>query len=275
MTQVTVDASLFRCGHLERVPLGTPYPGIVAHVARLLAKLPAGTEMVIDYTGVGRPVFDMFLHAGLSPVGVLITAGTAETRDGAIIGVPKLSLIVRIQALLHENRLKIHKDLAEAAELVNELRDFRVDFTAAGSLTFNARSGRHDDLVLALALAVWRAYGGGIPNAGLLELARMEMARLRGAEEAPRTVVGVDLGQARDPTAIAVVQRVPATRTEERPDLPVRPAPARPRPVYARGSLEYCRQAEEERQQWAEEEERRQRAAAAATAGDADERLPP
>ena len=27
--------SIFRCGHLERLPLNTPYPGIVAHVDRL------------------------------------------------------------------------------------------------------------------------------------------------------------------------------------------------------------------------------------------------
>ncbi len=188
MTQITVDAPIFRCGHLERVPLGTPYPGIVAHVARLLAKLPVGTELAIDFTGVGRPVFDMFTAAGLSPTGVLITAGTAETRDGAIIGVPKLVLVSRLQALLHEGRLKIHKDLAEAAELVRELQDFRVDFTAAGSLTFNARSGKHDDLVLALAIACWRAYGGGGPGMNVFELYRHEFG---GAE---RTVVGVDLG---------------------------------------------------------------------------------
>src|SRR6185437_8939809 len=66
----------------ERVPLGTPYPGIVAHVGRLLDKLPAGTELVIDLTGVGRPVFDMFVYSGISPLGVLITAGASETRDG-------------------------------------------------------------------------------------------------------------------------------------------------------------------------------------------------
>ena len=202
----TFDASLFRCGFLERLPLGTSYPGIVAHVARLLARLPAGTELAIDFTGVGRPVFDMFLSAGLSPTGVLITAGTAETRDGAIIGVPKLAVVSRLQALLHEGRLKIHKDLAEAAELVRELQDFRVDFTAAGALTFNARSGKHDDLVLALAIAAWRAYGAG-PGMNVFELYRREA----GAE---RTVVGVDLGQARDPTAIAVVKRVQATRIE-------------------------------------------------------------
>jgi len=57
---------IFQVGHLERVPLGTPYPGIVAHVGRLLGKLPPGTELVIDITGVGKPVFEMFTYAGIS-----------------------------------------------------------------------------------------------------------------------------------------------------------------------------------------------------------------
>ena len=45
---------IFQVGHLERVPLGTPYPGIVAHVGRLLTKLPGNPELVIDFTGVGK-----------------------------------------------------------------------------------------------------------------------------------------------------------------------------------------------------------------------------
>jgi hypothetical protein len=101
---MTLPKAIFQVGHLERVPLGTPYPGIVAHVGRLLGKLPAGTELVIDYTGVGRPIFDMFTYTGISPLGVLITAGTAETYDGAICSVPKLTLVSRLQALLHEGR---------------------------------------------------------------------------------------------------------------------------------------------------------------------------
>ena len=151
---------IFQVGHLERVPLGTPYPGIVAHVGRLLTKLPGNPELVIDFTGVGRPVFDMFVYSGISPTGVLITGGTAETRDGMTCSVPKLTLVSRLQALLHEGRLKILRALDEAETLVRELQDFRVEFTAAGHLTFNARSGKHDDLVLALAIAVWRAHGG-------------------------------------------------------------------------------------------------------------------
>jgi len=188
----------------------------------------------------------MFTAAGLSPVGVLITGGTTETYDGTIVGVPKLALISRVQALLHEGRLKIHRDLTEAAELVRELQDFRVEFTAAGSLTFNARAGRHDDLVLALAIAAWRAYGGG-PGDGIFQLYQQQAAALGGLAEPLRTVLGVDLGQARDPTAIAVVQRVPAMRIEERPERPhMTAALIEPREIeYAPGRVEHARQQEE------------------------------
>jgi len=117
------DRAIFQVGHLERVPLGTPYPGVVAHVGRLLGKLPGRAELVIDFTGVGRPVFDMFTYSGIYPQGVLITGGTAETRDGAICSVPKLTLVSRVQALLHEGRLKILRELSEADTLVRELKE--------------------------------------------------------------------------------------------------------------------------------------------------------
>jgi hypothetical protein len=201
-----MDGAIYRVGYLQRLPLGTSYPAVVAHVAQLLGRLPAGTELVVDATGCGRPVVDMFIAAGLSPVGVLITGGTAETYEGGIYyGVPKIVLVSRLQCLLHEGRLKIHKDLADAPVLVRELQDFRVQFTAAGSMSFSGRVGRHDDLVLALGIGTWRAYRAMMNGWAVYELAR----RLAGGVEAERSVIGVDLGQARDFTAIAVVRRVP------------------------------------------------------------------
>ena len=32
------DKPVFQCGHLERLPLDTPYPGIIQHARRLLQK---------------------------------------------------------------------------------------------------------------------------------------------------------------------------------------------------------------------------------------------
>ena len=104
---IRLPPPIFQVGHLERLPLGTPYPAIVDHVGRLLTKLPGHPELVIDFTGVGRPVFDMFVYSGIYPIGVVITGGTTETRDGRTCSVPKLDLVSRLQALLHEARLKI------------------------------------------------------------------------------------------------------------------------------------------------------------------------
>jgi hypothetical protein len=151
--------TVFQCGHLERVPLGTTYPAIVNYVAQLLQRpIWAGNiDLVIDQTGVGRPVVDMFTSAGIAHLPVTITGGDSESRDGKQWRVPKMQLVSGVQALLHEGRLHIQKELPEAANLVKELQDFRVGFTATGHMTFNAREGKHDDLVLALALAIWRS----------------------------------------------------------------------------------------------------------------------
>src|SRR5476651_1156240 len=56
----------FGCRDLKRWPLGTSYPAIVDDVAELVKKPPLGNaHLVIDGTGVGRPVTDMFAKARL------------------------------------------------------------------------------------------------------------------------------------------------------------------------------------------------------------------
>jgi hypothetical protein len=46
---IRLPAPIFQVGHLERLPLGTPYPAIVAHVDRRLAQLPGHPELVIEF----------------------------------------------------------------------------------------------------------------------------------------------------------------------------------------------------------------------------------
>jgi hypothetical protein len=158
----------FRCGHLERLPLGTPYPAVISRVAALLQHptVAGNVELAIDATGVGRPVADMFSHAGIPFTGVIITAGQTESQPLSVDlnqpghnyrSVPKVTLVSHVQALLHGGKLKIRQDLPEADTLVRELQDFKVSFSATGYMSFNAREGRHDDLVLALSIAIWAA----------------------------------------------------------------------------------------------------------------------
>lgn len=149
----------YRVRHLERLPLGTPYPAQVRAVMDRLDRPPLDQlrpRILLDYTGVGRPVFDMFRQAGLKRgEAITITGGrdTTETEFG--FSVPKVTLVSRLQALLHSGDLRIPRALPDASVLTRELQEFRVKYTDAGNATFNAREGEHDDLVLALAIAVF------------------------------------------------------------------------------------------------------------------------
>ena len=151
------DKPLFECGHLERLPLHIPYPSIIRHVKSLMARLPPA-ELVVDKTGVGAPVVDLLWSAGLNPIAVSITAGDTVTNEGTNWHVPKLILVSRLQALLHDGRLKIQASLPDASALKRELADFRARVSDTGQWRFGAREGAHDDLVLSLGIALWRSY---------------------------------------------------------------------------------------------------------------------
>jgi hypothetical protein len=122
----------FQVGHLERLPLGTPYPGVVRHVSSVMDRLPRGSMLAIDYRGVGKPVFDMFALRCVTPIGVTITAGHEVVKNGKIYSVPKLVLVSQVRALLHAGRLKIQKCLPEVPALIGELQDFRAEVTDSG-----------------------------------------------------------------------------------------------------------------------------------------------
>jgi hypothetical protein len=49
----------YRVRHLERPPLGTPYPDVVERIVELVKKIGGEPVLCVDATGVGRPVTDM------------------------------------------------------------------------------------------------------------------------------------------------------------------------------------------------------------------------
>lgn len=157
-TKVVARPARHALRHLERL-LGLSYVEQAEAVRMPMARPELeGAALVIDQTGVGRPVADIFRAAGPKPTGLLITGGQeASTGTGRALHVAKVQLISMLQAKLHDGSLRIAKGLPEAAVLAHELAEFRVSFTAAGAMTFGARVGRHDDLVLALAIALWQA----------------------------------------------------------------------------------------------------------------------
>lgn len=119
-------------------------------------------KLLLDETGVGRPVRDMLREAGLRPRGVLITGGDKATSEGSSDRVPKKELASALQVALQSKQLRIAEELPLAPLLVKELEGFRVKITLSGHATFGNdvgsapwRTADHDDLVLATAIGVW------------------------------------------------------------------------------------------------------------------------
>ena len=174
--EVPATERQYHVRELRRFPLGTSYPDIVADVCQLLRREPlrgAQVTLALDETGVGAPVRDLFVRAlprvSLLPtdgpiatlVPITITGGHEPIRDGRGWHVPKRDLVSTAQVLLQRRCLKVAPGLLEAATLVRELETFRVKISDAGHDSYAAwRETDHDDLVLAVALAVWTAEHG-------------------------------------------------------------------------------------------------------------------
>lgn len=157
----------FLCRAIERLPLGTPYTHVADRVAFIMSDLrnrsdaeEAGgkpgyrLECVVDRSGVGAAVMDLLRERGVRPlVEVVIVGGdTVTERDGNRISMGKVHLVTRMKILQEQRRLKL-PPTEEARLFADELKDYRVDITQAGNQTFSARSGKHDDIIIAVALS--------------------------------------------------------------------------------------------------------------------------
>lgn len=147
--------------HLERLPLGTAYPAVVTHVEKMLRSAALSrhnTVLLLDITGVGRPVYDSFRAASMQPLGILIHGGDSVSQDGPVYRVPKRDLIGAAQVALQTGRIRIASALPHAEALKDELLNFKIEIdprTAHDSYSAWREGKDHDDLVLSLAQAVW------------------------------------------------------------------------------------------------------------------------
>jgi hypothetical protein len=167
--------------HIERYR-ETPYPEQVRRIAGLYQSLrerarrleyqehePTSVELVVDATGVGAPVLDMFREADLRPRGVIITGGEVASQADGVDRVPKRVLVTCLQVALQAKRLRIAEDLPLAEVLMKELRAFKVHIGLTGHARFGNdvgswREADHDDLVLAASLGVWLLEHGRSPQ---------------------------------------------------------------------------------------------------------------
>lgn len=146
---------------LLRLPLNMEYTTQAKRIRELMMGPPifSRADLVMDDTGVGAPVADLVTASGnLNPVRVTLTAGLEVNRVAhRRYTVPKLVVVSNLDARLNSGELVFADDLAEKEALKDELTNFQRHVTAAGRSTFEARSNKHDDIVLAIALGLWWA----------------------------------------------------------------------------------------------------------------------
>lgn len=168
--QVQDTRTEYQLRHLERPELGTPYPAIVKHVSVIVEGPPLSGNgcLVIDRTGVGRPVVDLFRDANLRTkiVSVTITGGDSVSWEHGGYRVPKRDLVTALQVLFQQQQFKIASGLPHTETLIAEILNFKAKISLRGHDSYEAggsgpagewREGTHDDLVLAAALACWHA----------------------------------------------------------------------------------------------------------------------
>lgn len=109
----------------------------IQRVAEIATQWSAKT--LIDSTGVGDPVYDYLKKA----IHIEPFRFTNENKS---------QLIQKLIVDIERQNIKFPYD----ESLIDELHSYRFERTSSGKLTYNARSGKHDDQVIALALCNWQ-----------------------------------------------------------------------------------------------------------------------
>ena len=135
---------------LWRAPEMDPDPALAA---------AASVWMNVDATGIGRAVVDALREAAGIPANhlcaITITGGTGfDLHRGAKVGsTSKEHLISRLSAVSGFRRILLpHTEEARIAAA--ELADFQFNVNDNATITYAARVGAHDDLVISLALSI-------------------------------------------------------------------------------------------------------------------------
>lgn len=163
---------------IKRLPLNTSYPEVALHIANMLDNelfQNRNINVLIDVTGVGRPVYDSLrkeillrqhnakviyrpevglrLQIGrhtllIKPINFV--HGEKYNRKEGSLG--KAFFVSKMQVLLQDKR--IHgPDTSEMQAAIDELKVYEIKVNNDGKDTYGAKTGKHDDLATALGLS--------------------------------------------------------------------------------------------------------------------------
>ncbi len=125
--------------------------------------------LVIDGTGVGGPVFDLYDEAGLDPLKIVFTSGESiSVQSGARAGsskfgivqgygVPKADLVGALVVAMEQGRMIRAADVPYKQQEIEQYQNFvgRINEKTKYVKFGNAQDEIHDDIIVADAMAVW------------------------------------------------------------------------------------------------------------------------
>ena len=167
--------------HIDRLPAGIGYPEQVVRIVQTASALSVEETagLVVDATGVGRPVVDMIRSACEFPLrAVTITGGSEVVKAGRDYSVPKADLVGVLEVTLSTRQLHVVAGLPHTEELDKELRAFGYELGVTGKPRYEGK-GAHDDIVTALSLALWGVEHGASYGRDFKEFMRKDMERRR------------------------------------------------------------------------------------------------
>jgi hypothetical protein len=168
--RMTVDAAtrapLYDCGlvvrYVESPTLGTDFLDVGARALQLARhpRLQGRCTIVADANGPGAPVVEFMTRPPLNApvIPVQTTTGQAMRKVGPNYHVSKSVFMDRLEYALRTKKLRMAQ-LPLTEELIRELTLLEREERGSGNVVFRSPSARvHDDLAMALAMAVWWAW---------------------------------------------------------------------------------------------------------------------
>lgn len=117
-------------------------------------------DLILDQSGVGQAVFEMADNLGLNPSGIVITSGQhSRVDESGTLLVPRVQLLSATVVAYENGQVRIPEELPLRSELEAELMNLQLQVRRkSGAETIDqATTATHDDLAIAVSLAIWSA----------------------------------------------------------------------------------------------------------------------
>lgn len=153
-----VDQLIYGLVYLMKFPLRTSYTNVTRTTASLINKNFINEEyiMIVDYTGVGRPIVDLLREENLSIIAANITSGsTPNWKNRREVSIPKKDIISSLQVVFQSKRIKIAYNIKLFEDIKKEFINFKAKTSNVGRRSFSASGSHHDDIVMSIGLAIW------------------------------------------------------------------------------------------------------------------------